>query len=113
MDRNFYLLLKKNRKTFTAYEYVYTIEINHLRSFNLYIWLGFMMFGRLLKRPILWGELLRLLRKKIKIVFPYILGRLFPKLVVKHNTGVLPAILSDNKISIDPVAFIYDSQSLL
>jgi hypothetical protein len=112
VDRNFYLLLKKDRKTFTAHEYTHAIEINRLKRFNHYIWLCLIMFGRLLKRPILWGELLRLLRKKIKIVFPYILGRLFPKLVVKHNTGVLPAILSDNKISIDPVAFIYDSQSI-
>lgn len=112
VDRNFYLLLKKDRKTFTTYEYTHAIEINYLKRFNLYIWLCLIMFGRLLKRPILWGELWRLLRKKIKIVFPYILGRLFPKLVVKHNTGVLPAILSDNKITIDPVAFIYDSQSI-
>jgi hypothetical protein len=110
VDRNFYLLLKLDINTFANQEYNRPIHGHDLKAGNLYFWLWF-MFGRLLRRPALWGYIGHVVISKIKTVYPYILGRLFPGRIVKGNIGKLPAILCRN-IGIDPVAFAYNKQSM-
>lgn len=108
VDRNFCLLLNEDRKTFEGLEY-FPLEEEYLRPCNLFFWLRF-MFGRLIRRPALWGYLLNVVVSRIKIIYPYILGRLFPRRGVGQNVGILPAILCKD-INIDPVAFPYKKQS--
>lgn len=108
VDRNFCLLLKKDRKTFEGLEY-FPLDKEWVKTCNLYFWL-WLMFGRLIRRPALWGYLCKVVVSRIKIVYPYILGRLFPRGGVGQNVGILPAILC-NDINIDPVAFPYKKQS--
>ena len=109
VDRNFCLLLNRNRKTFADHEY-FPLGEKCSRPCNLYFWLWF-MFRRLIRRPALWGYLWKVAVSRIKIVYPYILGRLFPRREAKQNIGILPAILCKD-INIDPVAFAYEKQSM-
>jgi len=81
VDRNFCLLLNQDRKTFEALEY-FPLDEECLKPCNLFFWLRF-MFGRLIRRPALWGYLLNVVVSRIKIIYPYILGRLFPRRRVK------------------------------
>lgn len=109
VDRNFFLLLKLGKKDFSTLEYSHAIDGRYLKHHNLYFWLH-RMFAILLRRPVIWLYIGKIILSRIKIVYPYILGRLFPRRVVKQNVGILPAIICNN-ISIDPVAFPYNKQS--
>lgn len=57
----------------------------------------------LLKIKKIWYILVRTLFKNIKIVIPYLIGRLFPNWV-KNKTGNLPSLISGDT-QIDPVGF--------
>lgn len=86
-----------------------------------------MFFSKLFGGNIFWGVftllkhqifdvhalplMLRTLFNHFGIVIPYLFGRLFFKKIKTTNTGVLPGIISHN-ITIDPVAFTENKQSL-
>jgi hypothetical protein len=109
VDRNFCLLMSQGRKAFEGLEY-FSLDEECLKTCSLFFWLR-LMSGRLIRRPALWGYLWNVVISRIKIVYPYILGRLFPRRRVGQNIGILPAILC-KEINIDPVAFAYEKQSM-
>jgi hypothetical protein len=58
----------------------------------------------------LWKTLVSVLFKNIKIVIPYLIGRIFPNTITK-NTGKLPGIISGDT-QIDPVGFSSNKTNL-